>query len=219
MIVLKGVNKYYNNGKSHVLKDISLEVSSGEFVSICGPSGHGKTTLLTLLSLLDTFDSGTYHIEGIDVSQLSFDDRAKVRAQHIGIVFQSFNLLGDYTVRENIALPLKYASHILKEKHEQLIDKAINSVELFDKQDSYPDELSGGQQQRVAIARALVISPTIIFADEPTGNLDSKMATNILDLLISLNKQGVTICMVTHDQRLARLTDRVIDVYDGRVVK
>lgn len=217
MISLKKINKFYNNGKLHVLKDISIDIDNGEFVCICGPSGHGKTTLLTILALIDNASSGSYHIEGVNVSALGFDERAVIRSKHIGIVFQSFNLLGDYTVRENIALPLRYAHHIPQDKHRFLIDKVINDVDLNDKENNYPSELSGGQQQRVAIARALIISPTIIFADEPTGNLDSKTADNILELLMRLNKSGVTICMVTHDQKVAELSDRIIHLYDGQV--
>lgn len=217
MITLKGINKFYNNGQTHVLKNVSTTIEKGKFVCICGPSGHGKTTLLSILSLLDKADSGTYHLEGIDVSQLNFDQRASVRAAHVGIVFQSFNLIGDYTVYENIALGLKYAKPHSRGEYDTLVKQVVRKVGLEDKLNSYPRELSGGQQQRVAIARALVNSPSIIFADEPTGNLDSKTAKTILDLLLSLNKEGVTICMVTHDHEIAKLSDHIINLHDGQI--
>lgn len=218
MIVLKNINKKFNNGKLHVLKDINLEILNGEFVTICGPSGHGKSTLLTILALLDQANTGFYTIDDIDVSNLSLDKSAKVRSQHIGIIFQSFNLIGDYTVKENVMLPLKYAPHIRDADHEHVFLKAIQDVGLEDKIYEYPSNLSGGQQQRVAIARALVTSPSIIFADEPTGNLDSKNAQKILELLKELNQNGVTICMVTHDQNIANQSDRIINIHDGVVL-
>ena len=217
MIVLKNINKKFNNGKLHVLKDSNLEIMNGEFVTICGPSGHGKSTLLTILAMLDQADTGMYTIENIDVSKLSLDISAKVRSKHIGIIFQSFNLIGDYTVKENVMLPLKYAPHISTADHELVFLKAIKDVGLEDKIHEYPSNLSGGQQQRVAIARALVTSPSVIFADEPTGNLDSKNAQKILELLKTLNSDGVTICMVTHDHNIAIQSDRIIKINDGVV--
>ncbi|WP_042143371.1 MULTISPECIES: ABC transporter ATP-binding protein [unclassified Pseudoalteromonas] len=217
MIVLKNINKKFKNGKLHVLKDINLEIMNGEFVTICGPSGHGKSTLLTILAMLDQADTGMYTIEDIDVSKLTLDKSAKVRSKHIGIIFQSFNLIGDYTVKENVMLPLKYSPHISTAVHEQVFLKAMKDVGLEDKINEYPSNLSGGQQQRVAIARALVTSPSIIFADEPTGNLDSKNAQKILELLKTLNNDGVTVCMVTHDQNIATQSDRIINIHDGVV--
>lgn len=218
MITLNGINKFYSNGQTHVLKNVSATIKKGEFVCICGPSGHGKTTLLSILSLLDTADSGSYHLEGVDVSQLNFDQRATLRAAHVGIVFQSFNLIGDYTVHDNIALGLKYTKPLSRGEIDTLVKQVIKKVGLEDKLNSYPKELSGGQQQRVAIARAIVNSPSIIFADEPTGNLDSITAKTILNLLLSLNKDGVTICMVTHDHEIAKLSDRLINMHDGQII-
>lgn len=219
MITLIGINKFYNNGQTHVLKDVSMIIEKGQFVCICGPSGHGKTTLLSILSLLDHASSGIYRLEGIDVSPLNFDQRATVRAAHIGIIFQSFNLIGDYTVHENVALALKYAKpQLSSDETYALVRQVVSKVGLEDKLNCYPRELSGGQQQRVAIARALVNAPSIIFADEPTGNLDSKTAATILELLLGLNKEGVTICMVTHDAEISKLSDRIIHLHDGQII-
>ena len=220
-IILENVNKYYKVGKDkiHVLKNLDLEIESGEFLMIMGKSGSGKTTLLNLLGFLDKLDDGKYLFEGTDVSNLSENKRSEYRAGYVGYVFQQFNLIDTLTVAQNIEIPLIYSGVKDKEKRESLVKKRLEEVGLIDKANSYPNHLSGGQQQRVAIARALVNNPKIIFADEPTGALDSETGEDIMDLLSELNKSGTTIIMVTHDHDMTKYATRVVSLKDGSFVK
>jgi len=219
MIELKNISKIYHIGEVDVpaLKDISLKISSGEFVAIMGPSGSGKSTLLHILGLLDRFDNGSYHLIGKDVSTLSQEKLATFRNEFIGFVFQMFNLLPRLKARENVSLPLVYTSN-LKNRKFSLPEDLLRTVGLGDRIDHNPNELSGGEQQRVAIARALIKNPKIIFADEPTGNLDSSSAKEILKILESLNDSGITIVMVTHEEELTKGAKRIIKLLDGKIV-
>jgi len=219
MIELKNISKTYHIGEVAVsaLKDISFKVSSGEFVAIMGPSGSGKSTLLHILGLLDRPDNGTYHLIGKDVSTLSQEELATFRNEFIGFVFQMFNLLPRLRARENVALPLVYTSDLKNRKFSSPEDLLIR-VGLGNRIDHNPNELSGGEQQRVAIARALVKNPKVILADEPTGNLDSSSAKEILKILKSLNDSGITIVMVTHEEELTRGAKRIVKLLDGRIV-
>lgn len=204
--------------ETHALQKISLQIHAGEYVSISGPSGCGKSTLLSILGLLDSPSTGQYQLNGQPVAGLSRDHRARVRNKEIGFIFQSFNLISDLSVAENIALPLTYRSDLDKKQIQQWVDSALARVEMTHRRNHYPSQLSGGQQQRVAIARAIAGSPSLILADEPTGNLDSRNAQLVMDLLDSLHKDGATICMVTHDPRSARHAKRVIELFDGQLV-
>ena len=206
------VDKYQSN---EVLKDINLTINPGDFVTIQGPSGSGKSTLLSILSLLDQATSGRYLLESNDVTSLDFDTRAVVRNRFLGVVFQAFQLLGDLTARENVLLPLRYSNRIPKQEWTRRAQEALEKVGLADRADYYPAQLSGGQQQRVAIARALVTEPAIIFADEPTGNLDSHNAGAIMELFESLNDKGATVCLVTHDAGFAARGNRRYHIADG----
>ncbi len=202
--------------ETHALKNIDLIIESGDFVSISGPSGCGKSTLLSLLGLLDESTSGEYFIEGVDVSHLSLNEAAEVRNKKIGFVFQSFNLIDELSVFNNIALPLRYntenwSSRAMKEQ----VTKCLAMVSMTHRANHKPNQLSGGQQQRIAIARALVAQPTILLVDEPTGNLDSKSGDKVMDLLCDLNQKGTTICMVTHDPRYAELASTQLKLLDG----
>lgn len=199
------------------LKKINLSIEKGEFVAIIGPSGSGKSTLMNILGLLDHPTSGSYHLDGHDVAHLKEDHRAELRNKKIGFVFQSFNLLTRTSAVENVALPLIYAG-VLHGERIKRAQKALDIVGLSDKYKSHPNQLSGGQQQRVAIARALITNPEIIFADEPTGNLDSKTGEEILELLKDLNKKGRTIILITHDDHIARTAKRVVRIKDGEIV-
>lgn len=199
------------------LKDINLEIKKGEFVALIGPSGSGKSTLMHILGLLDKPTSGSYHLEGLDVSRLKDDHLAKLRNQKIGFVFQNFNLLPRTGAVDNVALPLIYSGATYNERVSRA-KKAMDSVGLSDKYKSKPSQLSGGQQQRVAIARALVTDPDIIFADEPTGNLDSKTGIEILEILKNLNQEGKTIILITHDKNIAQNAKRIIKLKDGEIV-
>lgn len=220
-IILENVNKYYKVGKEkiHVLKNLDLEIESGEFLMIMGKSGSGKTTLLNILGFLDKLDDGKYSFEDKDVSNLSENKRSEYRAGYVGYVFQQFNLIDTLTVAQNIEIPLIYSGVKDKEKREKLVKNRLEEVGLSDKANSYPNHLSGGQQQRVAIARALVNNPRIIFADEPTGALDSETGEDIMNLLSKLNKNGTTIIMVTHDHDMTAYATRVISLKDGCFVK
>lgn len=204
--------------ETHALHKISLQINTGEYVSISGPSGCGKSTLLSVLGLLDSPSHGQYQLNGQSVAGLNRDQRAKVRNKEIGFIFQSFNLISDLSVAENIALPLTYRSDLTKQQIQQLVDSALARVEMAHRRNHFPSQLSGGQQQRVAIARAIAGSPSLILADEPTGNLDSHNAQLVMELLNSLHKEGATICMVTHDPRSARHAKRVIELFDGQLV-
>lgn len=220
-IVLENVNKYYKVGKEklHVLKDLNLEIESGEFIMIMGKSGSGKTTMLNILGFLDKLDEGKYHFDGTDVSNLSENKRSEYRAEYVGYVFQQFNLIDTLTVSQNIEIPLIYSGVKDKNKRKELVAKRLKEVGLEDKALSYPNHLSGGQQQRIAIARALVNNPKIIFADEPTGALDSETGKEIMRLLTELNESGTTIIMVTHDHDMTKYASRVISLKDGSFVK
>lgn len=216
-IKLDNIQKYYKVGKEklHILKSLSLEIEEGEFIMIMGKSGSGKTTLLNVLGFLDKIDEGQYIFNDTDVSTLSENKRSEYRARYAGFVFQQFNLIDTINVYQNIEVPLIYAGVKDKNKRKELIYEKLDQVGLTDKALSSPNHLSGGQKQRVAIARALVNSPKIIFADEPTGALDSDTGRDIMELLSDLNKKGTTIIMVTHDQDMTKYASRVITLKDG----
>jgi putative ABC transport system ATP-binding protein len=217
---VNNLNKSFSNGDqvSQILKGISFTVYDGEFISISGPSGCGKSTLLNIMGLLDTPQSGEYYIDGLLVSDMDSSQRAKVRGNRIGFVFQSFNLIDEMTVLENVALPLKYRGDSLSSRHARALD-CLDKVGLADKANLYPNQISGGQQQRVSIARALAGDSGIMLIDEPTGNLDSKNGDAIMALIEDLNKQGTTIVLVTHDPRYANMASRKIQLIDGIVIK
>ena len=199
------------------LNGVSMEVKEGEFVAIMGPSGCGKSTLLNILGLLDNPNEGTYLLDGVEVARMKETDRTKLRRGRIGFVFQSFNLIDELTVEENIDLQLKYLN-LPKAERKQRVLEILRQVNMSHRAKHYPQQLSGGQQQRVAIARAVVGKPRIILADEPTGNLDSKHGKEIMELLTQLNAEGTTIVMVTHSQRDAAYAHRIINLLDGEVV-
>jgi putative ABC transport system ATP-binding protein len=209
---------YTEEVETHALSDINMDIQPGEFVSIAGPSGSGKTTLLSLLGLLDTPSDGKYVLNDHPVESLTASERARVRNREIGFIFQSFNLIGDLTVFENVELPLTYRGMAKKERRER-VEAALERVGMAHRMKHYPSQLSGGQQQRVAVARAVVGSPSILLADEPTGNLDSGNAEAVMSLMGELHNEGATICMVTHDPRWAGYADRTINLFDGRVVE
>ncbi|PCC14189.1 ABC transporter ATP-binding protein [Pseudoalteromonas sp. JB197] len=216
---VNNLSKSFSNGEqvSQILKGISFTVYDGEFISISGPSGCGKSTLLNIMGLLDTPQSGEYYIDGLLVSDMDSNQRAKVRGNRIGFVFQSFNLIDEMTVLENVALPLKYRGDSLSSRHARALD-CLEKVGLADKADLHPNQISGGQQQRVSIARALAGDSGIMLVDEPTGNLDSKNGDAIMALIKDLNQQGTTIVLVTHDPRYADMATRNIQLKDGTVV-
>ena len=199
------------------LHDVSLEIKEGEFVAIMGPSGCGKSTLLNILGLLDNPTNGTYQLNGVDVSKMTEAERTNLRKGVIGFVFQSFNLIDELNVYENIELPLLYMG-VPKEERKKRVEEAMDRMAIAHRVKHFPQQLSGGQQQRVAIARAVVANPKIILADEPTGNLDSKNGQEVMDLLTQLNKEGTTVVMVTHSQHDAGYATRTINLFDGQVV-
>ena len=219
MIKMENVSKIYRTElvETHALSNLNLEIEAGEFVAVMGPSGSGKTTLLNIVGLLDTFDDGSYHLDGQDVRDLTDSQMSRLRNEKIGFIFQSFNLIPDLDVFDNVDVPLRYRGLGRRERHER-IEEAISTVGLSSRLHHHPAQLSGGQQQRVAIARALVGAPRLIFADEPTGNLDSVMARDIIELLQKVNESGTTVVMVTHDQELAQRAARQIFLLDGRVI-
>jgi putative ABC transport system ATP-binding protein len=219
LIKLDALSKvfYTEEVETHALSSITLDINSGEFVSIAGPSGCGKTTLLSILGLLDSPTSGKYILDSEPVEKLSASQRAKIRNQAIGFIFQAFNLIGDLTVYENVELPLTYRGMPGAERKER-VQAALERVGMAHRMTHYPSQLSGGQQQRVAVARAIVGRPLILLADEPTGNLDSKNGNAVMELLKELHAEGATICMVTHDPRYAHVADRSIHLFDGQVV-
>jgi len=220
LVRLEGLTKvfYTDEVETHALSGIHLEIRKGEFVAIAGPSGCGKSTLLSILGLLDSPTQGTYTLAGQPVQSLKFSDRARIRNREIGFIFQSFNLIGDLTVFENVELPLTYRTMKASERKTQVAE-ALERVGMAHRGKHLPSQLSGGQQQRVAVARALVGRPLILLADEPTGNLDSRNGEAVMDLLRELHRGGATVCMVTHDPRFARFADRTMHLFDGRVVE
>lgn len=219
MIQLNNIEKIFRTEEVETLalNGITLNVKPGEFVAVMGPSGCGKSTLLNILGLLDTPTSGTYLLNGIDVSKMKENDRIDVRKGVIGFVFQSFNLIDELTVEENIELPLLYMGIPKKERRER-VQKAMERMNIAHRNKHFPAQLSGGQQQRVAIARAVIANPKIILADEPTGNLDSKNGTEVMELLSELHKDGTTIVMVTHSQHDAGYANRIVKLFDGHLV-
>ena len=220
LIRLEGVTKvfYTDEVETHALAGVHLEIQNGEFLSIAGPSGCGKSTLLSILGLLDSPSDGGYWINKQAVSKLSLSERTRIRNREIGFIFQAFNLIGDLTVFENVELPLTYRSMPSAERKKR-VQEVLERVGMAHRMKHYPSQLSGGQQQRVAVARALVGQPSILLADEPTGNLDSKNSEAVMDLLRQLHREGATICMVTHDPRYASIADRSIHLFDGRIVE
>ena len=219
MLEMRNIRKIYRTDtiETHALEDFSLTVHAGEFVSVMGPSGSGKTTFLNVAGLLDTFDSGTYKLDGKDVSRLSDSEMSRIRNRAIGFVFQSFNLIPDLNVFDNVDVPLRYRG-LSGSERKRRIERALDMVGLSSRSRHLPSQLSGGQQQRVAIARVLAGDPKLILADEPTGNLDSVMTREIMDLLERINGSGTTIVMVTHSPECAVRAQRQIHVLDGRVV-
>src|SRR6202050_175210 len=204
--------------ETHALDDINLDIKPGEYVSIAGPSGCGKSTLLSILGLLDSPSDGTYHLNGRPVDDLSLSERARIRNREVGFIFQSFNLIGDLSVYENVELPLTYRGMRSAERREK-VNEALERVGMSHRAKHLPSQLSGGPQQRGAGARAVAGSPLIMLADEPTGNLDSKSGEAVMGLLRELHDGGATICMVTHDPRFARHAERTVHLFDGRVVE
>ena len=203
--------------ETRALRNINLDISKGEFVAIMGPSGCGKSTLLNILGLLDNPSDGAYYLEGTDVSKMKESERTRLRKGVIGFVFQSFNLIDELNVYENVELPLRYLN-ISASERKQKVTEILKRMNISHRAQHFPQQLSGGQQQRVAIARAVVAGPKLILADEPTGNLDSKNGKEVMDLLSELNREGTTIVMVTHSQRDASVAQRTIDLFDGRIV-
>ena len=219
VIQLQSVSKIFvtDEVETHALSNIHLDIRNGEYVSISGPSGCGKSTLLAILGLLDSPSEGTYVLNGHAVHGLKTSERARIRNREIGFIFQAFNLIGDLTVHENVELPLTYRGMPASER-KQRVEEALERVGMGHRKKHYPSQLSGGQQQRVAVARALGGDPSILLADEPTGNLDSANGEAVMQLLRDLHQGGATICMVTHDPRYAQFADRSVHLFDGRVV-
>lgn len=218
IIKMKGIRKVYEAGTiaTHALREVDLTIAKGEFVSIAGPSGSGKSTLLNIIGLLERYDDGTYELDGVDVRSLNDDEASELRNEKIGFIFQNFNLIPELTLFDNVEVPLIYRGMQAKER-KQRVEEALQLVGLLGRKGHRPDQLSGGQRQRVAIARALAGKPSLILADEPTGNLDSEMAASVMELLKKINEMGNTIVMVTHDDALAAKTHRQIHFTDGIV--
>ena len=219
LISMQDISKVFltDEVETHALSGINLEIHRGEYVCIAGPSGSGKSTLLAIVGLLDSPGGGRYLLKGRPLENLDVAERAMIRNREIGFIFQSFNLIGDLTVYENVELPLTYRAMSGAER-KQRVHQVLERVGMSHRMAHYPSQLSGGQQQRVAVARALAGSPSILLADEPTGNLDSLNANAVMDLLAELHRDGATICMVTHDPRFAQNADRGIHLFDGRIV-
>ena len=220
LISLNSVTKVFTTDEveTHALAGIHLNIQRGEYVSISGPSGCGKSTLLAILGLLDTPSDGAYTLNGTRVEQMKLSERARVRNREIGFIFQAFNLIGDLNVYENVELPLTYRNMPSSERKTH-VKEALDRVGMSHRMKHYPSQLSGGQQQRVAVARALAGHPSILLADEPTGNLDSANGEAVMNLLAELHRDGATICMVTHDPRYAACAERSITLFDGRIVE
>ena len=220
LIHLQGISKtfYTDEMETAALDNVDLTIGRGEYVSISGPSGCGKSTLLAVMGLLNTSNEGQYFLNGAEVTGLSPIEQARVRNQEIGFIFQAFNLIADMSVFENVELPLTYRSDLARKQRRELVATALEQVSMTERQNHFPSQLSGGQQQRVAIARALVGKPNVLLADEPTGNLDSKNAQLIMDLLAALHARGSTIVMVTHDPRFAERAERQVSLFDGKIV-
>ncbi|HVS62527.1 MAG TPA: ABC transporter ATP-binding protein [Thermoanaerobaculia bacterium] len=220
LIQLKDVAKvfYTDEVETHALSGINLEIDKGEYVSIAGPSGCGKSTLLSILGLLDTPTDGQYILNGTSTANLNLSQRARIRNREVGFIFQAFNLIGDLNVYENVELPLTYRGMPSAERKEK-VHHALDRVGMSHRMKHYPSQLSGGQQQRVAVARAVVGDPSILLADEPTGNLDSTNGEAVMELMTELHEGGATICMVTHDPRYAAYSKRSVHLFDGRVVE
>jgi len=220
VIKLDGLTKVFltDEVETHALDGIHLEIKRGDYLAIAGPSGCGKSTLLSILGLLDSPSDGAYTLNGRPVQELTHSERALVRNREIGFIFQAFNLIGDLTVYENVELPLTYRGMPSSERKKR-VQESLEKVEMAHRMKHYPSQLSGGQQQRVAVARALGGQPSILLADEPTGNLDSRNGEAVMALLSGLHRDGATICMVTHDPRYARYADRTIHLFDGRIAE
>lgn len=220
LILLEDLKKVFftDEVETHALSGVHFQIAKGDYVSISGPSGCGKSTLLAILGLLDTPSGGDYMLNGTAVQELDHSQRAHIRNREIGFIFQAFNLIGDLTVFENVELPLTYRSGMTREERKERVIESLERVGMAHRLHHYPSQLSGGQQQRVAVARALVGKPSILLADEPTGNLDSKNGEAVMALLGNLHDEGATICMVTHDSRYADYASRQIHMFDGRVV-
>jgi len=220
LIRMRAITKvfYTDEIETHALSGVHCDIQRGEFVSISGPSGCGKSTLLAILGLLDTPSSGEYLLNGRSVADIGVDERATIRNREIGFIFQSFNLIGDLTVAQNVELPLTYRPGMGRDVRKKAVIEALERVGMAHRVNHYPSQLSGGQQQRVAVARALAGSPSILLADEPTGNLDSKNGEAVMELLRKLHAEGATICMVTHDARYADFAERRVQLFDGRIL-
>ena len=220
LIQITGLTKifYTDEVETHALSGVHLSVNKGEYVAMSGPSGCGKSTLLSIIGLLEAPTTGTYQLNGKPVENLDFGERARIRNQEIGFIFQSFNLIGDLTVYENVELPLTYRQRMPSAESKKRVMEALERVGMAHRLRHYPSQLSGGQQQRAAVARALVGHPSILLADEPTGNLDSRNGEAVMDLLANLHKDGATVCMVTHDPRFAKHAQREVHLFDGQVV-
>ena len=220
LIEIEGLTKvfYTDEIETHALSGIHLTIHKGEYVAMSGPSGCGKSTLLSIIGLLDTPTGGKYLLNGHAVENLNFAQRSRIRNQEIGFIFQSFNLIGDLTVYENVELPLTYRPGMTAPERKRRVQESLERVAMAHRMRHYPSQLSGGQQQRVAVARALAGSPSILLADEPTGNLDSRNGEAVMKLLQELHQEGATICMVTHDPRFAAHAERQIHLFDGKVV-
>ena len=220
LVVMNAISRVFHTDEveTHALSGVDLTLERGEYVAISGPSGCGKSTLLSILGLLDSPTSGTYALAGVAVQEIDARERARIRNREIGFIFQAFNLIGDLTVFDNVELPLTYRSGLSRAERRERVDDALARVGMTARARHVPAQLSGGQQQRVAVARALVGTPSILLADEPTGNLDSRNGDAVMALLQELHAAGATICMVTHDPRYANLAQRRVFMLDGRVV-
>jgi putative ABC transport system ATP-binding protein len=221
LINLQGIKKVFltEEMETSALDEVYLEIERGEYVSISGPSGCGKSTLLSVMGLLNSSTEGKYFLNGQEVNALSATEQARVRNQEIGFIFQAFNLIGDMSAFENVELPLTFRNDLTRKQRHEMVTTALERVNMSDRAKHFPAQLSGGQQQRIAIARALVGKPNVLLADEPTGNLDSKNAQLIMELLAELHRQGSTIVMVTHDPRFAERAERQVSLFDGKIVE